>query len=93
MDSPATPLTFSLHSTLDARPLVWYIIGVRKKIMQEHSLINMRPDRTPMEQNQENLEVLITMLMLVVQIREEVEPVIRETLTIVGAALTPPAEA
>ncbi len=61
--------------------------------MQEYPLINMRPNRTPMEQNQENLEAMITMLMLVGQIRKESAPVIRETLTIVGAVFLHPAEA
>ena len=35
--------------------------------MLELSLINERPTLTPMETNQENLEVMITMLMILSQ--------------------------
>ena len=60
--------------------------------MLELSLINERPTLTPMETNQENLEVLITMLMLVGQI-EEADGTVAETMTIVAASLNHPAEA
>ena len=60
--------------------------------MLELSLINERPTLTPMETNQENLEVLITMLMLVGQI-EEADDAVAENMTIVAAALNHPAEA
>ena len=60
--------------------------------MLELSLINERPTLTPMETNQENLEVLITMLMLVGQIAEADKDV-AENMTVVAAALNRPAEA
>jgi len=46
-----------------------------------------------MEENQENLEVLVTMLMLVAHINQEPEALIRETYTTAAAALQNPAEA
>ena len=62
--------------------------------MQTHQLINIIPRRsTPMEENQENLEVLVTMLMLVAHINQEPEALIRETYTTAAAALQNPAEA
>jgi len=61
--------------------------------MLELSLINERPTLTPMETNQENLEVMITMLMLLSQIDQEPEALIRETFTTAAAALQNPAEA
>ena len=60
--------------------------------MLELSLINERQTLTPMETNQENLEVLITMLMLVGQIAEADKDV-AENMTVVAAALNRPAEA
>jgi len=61
--------------------------------MLELSLLNERPVVTPMEETQENLEVLVTMLMLVAQIDQEPEALIRETFTTASAALQNPAEA
>ena len=61
--------------------------------MLELSLINERPTLTPMETNQENLEVMITMLMLLSQVDQEVEGFTRETFTLASAALHNPAEA
>jgi hypothetical protein len=61
--------------------------------MLEFSLINERDPLTPMETTQENLEVIVTMLMLEAQINQEPEAFIRETFTIVSAALQYPAEA
>jgi hypothetical protein len=61
--------------------------------MLEFSLINERPPLTPMEVTQENLEVIVTMLMLEAQINQEPEDVIRETFTAASAALQNPAEA
>ena len=61
--------------------------------MLELSLINERPTLTPMETNQENLEVMITMLMLLSQADQEPESFTRETLTLVSASLHNPAEA
>lgn len=61
--------------------------------MLEFSLINERPPLTPMESAQENLEVIVTMLMLEAQINQESEGFIRETFTAASAALQNPAEA
>jgi hypothetical protein len=60
--------------------------------MTEHSLINERPVATPLEENQENLEIMITMMMLVGQIAEA-DPAVAENMTIVAAALNRPVEA
>tara|TARA_R110001592_G_scaffold8625_1_gene46960 strand:- start:941 stop:1123 length:183 start_codon:yes stop_codon:yes gene_type:complete len=60
--------------------------------MLEISLVNERPSLTPMESNRENLEVLITMLMLSQQISESDEHT-AESMVIVSAALNNPAEA
>jgi|TARA_R110000851_G_scaffold114364_1_gene239639 hypothetical protein len=61
--------------------------------MLEISLINERPIATPMEATQENLEVLVTMLMIVAQIDIEPEVMIQETFITASAALQNPAEA
>jgi hypothetical protein len=61
--------------------------------MLELSLINERPTLTPMETNQENLEVMITMLMILSQVDQEAEGFARETFTLASAALHNPAEA
>jgi len=60
--------------------------------MLELSLVNDRPFLTPMESNRENLEILITMLMLVQQIGESDE-ITAESMTVISAALNHPAEA
>jgi|TARA_R110001583_G_scaffold96407_15_gene240676 hypothetical protein len=60
--------------------------------MQALQLINSFPTRTPMEENQSNLEVTITMLMLIAQMKLE-DSEMRDTLTIAAAAMHNPAEA
>ena len=60
--------------------------------MQALQLINSFPTRTPMEENQSNLEVTITMLMLIAQMKQEGDEM-REALTIAAAALHNSAEA
>jgi|7_EtaG_2_1085326.scaffolds.fasta_scaffold00527_9 hypothetical protein len=60
--------------------------------MTEYPLINERPVNTPLETNQENLEIMITMIMLVGQIAEAPDTV-AENMTIIAAALNRPAEA
>jgi len=61
--------------------------------MQTLPLINNFPTRTPMEDNQSNLEVSITMMMITGQIAQEAKPDLAEALVIASAALHNPAEA
>lgn len=62
--------------------------------MLDLSLINERPTLTPMEINQENLEVMITMLMLLSQLEQsEAAPGAEQAFTLASAALSNPAEA
>ena len=61
--------------------------------MQALQLINSFPARTPMEDNQSNLEVSITMMMITGQIVQEAKPDLAEALVIASAALHNPAEA
>ena len=61
--------------------------------MQALQLINNFPARTPMEDNQSNLEVSITMMMITGQIVQETKPDLVEALVIASAALHNPAEA
>ena len=57
-------------------------------------LINQRPSLTPLEDTQDRMEVMITMLMLHAEINnEENDPLAIETLTIASAAVNSPAEA
>ena len=56
------------------------------------NLINTFPTLTPMEENQSNLEVTITMLMILAQSAQEGDEM-REALTIAAAALHNSAEA
>lgn len=60
--------------------------------MQTLQLFNAFPTLTPMEENQSNLEVTITMLMLLAQIKIEGSE-LSETLTVAAATLQNPAEA
>ena len=60
--------------------------------MQTVQLINTFPTLTPMEENQSNLEVTITMLMILAQSAQEGDEM-REALTIAAAALHNSAEA
>ena len=60
--------------------------------MQALQLINTFPKLTPMEENQSNLEVTITMLMLIAQAAQEGDEM-REALIIAAAALHNSAEA
>ena len=60
--------------------------------MLELSLVNDRPSRTSMESNRENLEILITMLMILQQI-DECDTATAESMIIVSAALQHPAQA
>ena len=60
--------------------------------MHATQLINTFPKLTPMEENQSNLEVTITMLMLIAQAAQE-EQEMRDALTIAAAAMHIPAEA
>lgn len=60
--------------------------------MQAVQLINTFPTLTPMEENQSNLEVTITMLMILAQSAQEGDEM-REALTIAAAALHNSAEA
>jgi len=60
--------------------------------MQALRLINTFPALTPMEENQSNLEVTVTMLMLIAQMKLEGDQM-RESLTIAAAALHNAAEA
>ena len=61
--------------------------------MQTLPLINNFPSRTPMEDNQSNLEVSITMMMITGQIAQEAKPDLTDALVIASAALHNPAEA
>ena len=61
--------------------------------MQALQLINNFPTRTPMEDNQSNLEVSITMMMITGQIMQEQSDELADTLVIASAALHNPAEA
>ncbi len=61
--------------------------------MQALQLINNFPTRTPMEDNQSNLEVSITMMMITGQIAQEAKPDLAEALVVASAALHNPAEA
>ena len=57
-------------------------------------LINQRQVLTPLEDTQDRMEIMITMLMLCGEInRPENDPVAIETLTIASAAVNSPAEA
>ncbi len=57
-------------------------------------LINQRPSLTPLEDTQDRMEVMITMLMLHAEINnKENDPLAIETLTIASAAVNSPAEA
>ena len=57
-------------------------------------LINQRPSLTPLEDTQDRMEILITMLMLYSEINnEDNDPLAIETLTIASAAVNSPAEA
>ena len=60
--------------------------------MQALQLINTFPKLTPMEENQSNLEVTITMLMILAQSAQEGDEM-RGALIIAAAALHNPAEA
>ncbi len=60
--------------------------------MQALQLINTFPTLTPMEENRSNLEVTITMLMILAQSAQEGDEM-REALTIAAAALHNSAEA
>ena len=61
--------------------------------MQTLPLINNFPTRTPMEDNQSNLEVSITMMMITGQIAQETKPDMADALVIASAALHNSAEA
>ena len=61
--------------------------------MQTLQLINQFPTLTPMEENQSNLEVTVTMLMIVAQLTQEPVAEMRDALTIAAAAMHNPAEA
>jgi len=61
--------------------------------MHALQLINSFPARTPMEDNQSNLEVSITMMMITGQILQEAKPDLADALVIASAALHNPAEA
>ena len=60
--------------------------------MHALQLINTYPTLTPMEENQSNLEVTITMLMILAQSAQEGDEM-RDALTIAAAALHNSAEA
>jgi len=60
--------------------------------MEALQLINTFPTLTPMEENRSNLEVTITMLMILAQSAQEGDEM-REALTIAAAALHNSAEA
>ena len=61
--------------------------------MQALQLINNFPTLTPMEENRSNLEVTVTMLMIVAQLTQEPAAEMRDALTIAAAAMHNPAEA
>ena len=57
-------------------------------------LINQRPSLTPLEDTQDRMEIMITMLMLHSEINNaDNDPLAVETLTIASAAVNSPAEA
>ena len=57
-------------------------------------LINQRQTLTPLEDAQDRMEIMITMMMLHSEINnEENDPLAIETLTIASAAVNSPAEA
>ena len=57
-------------------------------------LINPRPTMTPLEDTQDRMEIMITMLMLHSEINNaDNDPLAIETLTIASAAVNSPAEA
>ena len=57
-------------------------------------LINQRPSLTPLEDTQDRMEIMITMLMLLSEINNpDNDPLAIETLTIASAAVNSPAEA
>ena len=60
--------------------------------MEALQFINTFPTLTPMEENQSNLELTITMLMILAQSAQEGDEM-REALTIAAAALHNSAEA
>ena len=60
--------------------------------MEALELINTYPKLTPMEENQTNLEVTITMLMILAQSAQEGDE-LRDALTMAAAALHNSAEA
>jgi hypothetical protein len=68
------------------------VIPSKEKTMEALQLINTFPTLTPMEENQSNLEVTITMLMILAQSAQEGDEM-REALTIAAAALHNSAEA
>ena len=57
------------------------------------NLINTFPTLTPMEENRSNLEVSITMMMIIGQIKQEKNPEMTGALVIAAAALHNAAEA
>ena len=57
------------------------------------NLVNTFPKLTPMEENQSNLEVSITMMMITGQIMQEQNPELADALIIAAAALHNAAEA
>ena len=57
------------------------------------NLVNTFPKLTPMEENQSNLEVSITMMMITGQIKQEQNPELADALIIAAAALHNAAEA
>jgi hypothetical protein len=68
------------------------VIPSKEKTMETLQLINTFPTLTPMEENRSNLEVTITMLMILAQSAQEGDEM-REALTIAAAALHNSAEA
>lgn len=57
-------------------------------------LINQRPSLTPLEDTQDRMEVMITMLMLYVEINNpKADSAATDALTIASAAVNTPAEA
>ena len=57
------------------------------------NLVNTFPKLTPMEENQSNLEVSITMMMITGQIKQEQNPELADALINAAAALHNAAEA
>ena len=57
-------------------------------------LINQRPSLTPLEDTQDRMEIMITMLMLYVEINNpKADSAATDALTIASAAVNAPAEA